>query len=84
MKNYLNTLLSEKGISQERIIEVEGPEWGTNFITVSAVVDFIDSLDAINKANVKAKFIQIDFFNGDIMHFMNYIAKGMTMKLTQE
>ena len=79
MKNYLNTLLNEKGISTETVLEAQGFEWGTNFITVSAVVDFIDSLDAINKANVKAKFIRIDFLNGDIMHFMNYIAKGMAI-----
>jgi|TARA_B110000240_G_scaffold183952_1_gene218114 hypothetical protein len=79
MKNYLNTLLNEKGISTETVLEVQGADWGTNFIPVSSVLEFINNLDINTKAKIKANFIKIDFLNGDIMHFMNYIAKGMAI-----
>ena len=79
MKNYLNTLLNEKGISTETVLEVQGSDWGTNFIPVSSVLEFINNLDINTKAKIKANFIKIDFLNGDIMHFMNYIAKGMAI-----
>ena len=79
MKNYLNTLLSEKGISTEKVLEVEGGEWGTNFIPVSTVGDFINNLDAQTQSKIKANFIKIDFYNGDVMNFINYIAKGMAI-----
>ena len=75
METYLKTLLLEKGISQETIIEVEGPEWGTNFIPLSAVVDFLSSLDSEAQKKAKNTLIQIDFKNGDLMHFFTYIAK---------
>ena len=77
MKNYLNTLLSEKGISQERIIEVEGPEWGTNFIPLKIVVDFLDSAPVQIQKKAKNTLIKIDFKNGDVMHFFTYIAGWM-------
>ena len=79
MKNYLNTLLNEKGISTETVLEVQGADWGTNSIPVSSVLEFINNLDINTKAKIKANFIKIDFLNGDIMHFMNYIAKGMAI-----
>ena len=53
MKNYLNTLLSEKGISQERVLEVEGPEYGTNFIPVGCVVEYILTSGSENQKQVR-------------------------------
>ena len=76
---YLNTLLNEKGISTETVLEVEGAEWGMNFIPVSSVLEFINNLDIDTQAKIKANFIKIDFLNGDVMHFINYIAKGMAI-----
>lgn len=84
MKNYLNTLLNEKGISQERILEVEGGEWGINFIPVSVIVDYINDLDATTQAKIKHTLFKIDFYNGNIMHFMDYIAKGITSGIIKE
>jgi hypothetical protein len=75
MKTYLNTLLKEKGISQETIIEVQGQEWGTNFIPLSIVIDFLSNANKTTQLNAKNNLIKIDFYNGDIMHFFTYIAK---------
>ena len=75
MKNYLNLLILEKGISNETIIEVEGPEWGLNFIPLQIVLDFLISTDKETQAKAKKNLMKIDFHNGDVMHFFKYIAK---------
>lgn len=79
MRNYLNTLLEEKGISQERVLEVTGSEWGTNFMPISVVVDFLSNLDTNTQKKVKDTFVKIDFHNGDIVDFLKYIAKGIAI-----
>lgn len=75
MRTYLNTLLEEKGISQETIIEAQGKEWGTNFIPVAAVVDFLSNADKATQEKAKSTLIKIDFHNGDVMHFLTYVAE---------
>tara|TARA_R110000744_G_scaffold104220_1_gene199642 strand:+ start:5797 stop:6114 length:318 start_codon:yes stop_codon:yes gene_type:complete len=79
MLNYLNTLISEKNLNIDQIIEVEGAQWGTNFIPLSSVVEFIDAQDANVQNKIKSNLIKIDFYNGDVMHFFTYIAKGMAI-----
>ena len=79
MKKYLNTLLEEKGISQERVLEVNGSEWGTNFMPISVIVDFLSNLDKETQKKVKNTFVKIDFHNGDIVDFLNHIAKGIAI-----
>jgi hypothetical protein len=79
MRKYLNTLLEEKGISQERVLEVTGSEWGTNFMPISVVVDFLSNLDTNTQKKVKDTFVKIDFHNGDIVDFLKYIAKGIAI-----
>lgn len=79
MRKYLNTLLEEKGISQERVLEVTGSEWGTNFMPISVIVDFLSNLDKETQNKVKNTFVKIDFHNGDIVDFLNHIAKGIAI-----
>tara|TARA_R100000935_G_scaffold25122_1_gene44808 strand:- start:206 stop:442 length:237 start_codon:yes stop_codon:yes gene_type:complete len=73
--NYLNTLISEKGLSRETIIEVEGKDWGMNFIPLGIVVDFINDSGDSNKSKAINNLTMIDFKGGDVMHFFKYIAK---------
>ena len=79
MRTYLNTLLEEKGISQERVLEVTGSEWGTNFMPISVIVDFLSGLDAETQNKVKTTFVKIDFHNGDVVDFLTHIAKGIAI-----
>jgi hypothetical protein len=71
---YFRTLLNEKNISLETVIEVEGKEWGVNFIPVEVVIDFMESRDAATQKKMRNTLIKIDFQNGDIMHFIKYVA----------
>jgi len=75
MRNYLNTLLEEKGIDQETILEVQGEEWGLNLIPVAAVVDYLVSCPRDIQAEVRKTLVNIDFHNGNVLGFFEHVAK---------
>jgi hypothetical protein len=80
MRNYLETLISEKGLDLEgTIIEVEGQDWGLNIIELGAVVDYIMASGPANQAQVKDTLVKIDFHNGDVMHFFKHVASFMAI-----
>ena len=75
---YLELLIGEKaGISMDTVIEVEGADYGTNFIPLECVVEYILSSGAANQAAVKSTLVKIDFANGDVMHFFKHVASFM-------
>lgn len=75
---WLDTFISEKGIVVEQVLEVNGPS-GANFIPVACVIEQIKAFDANTQAMVKTRLVQIDFKNGDVMHFIKYIAAKMAI-----
>ena len=78
MRNYLETLVEEKGLDLEAtIIEVEGENWGLNIIPLGAIVDFILTSGEANQKAVKNTLVKIDFANGDVMHFFKHVASFM-------
>ena len=78
MRNYLETLIEEKGLDLEgTIIEVEGKDWGMNMIPLGCVVDFIMSSGKDSQMSVKNTLVKIDFHNGDVMHFFKHVASFM-------
>jgi len=46
-------------------------------MTVGNVVEFMLGLSKDDQEAIKKKLVQIDFFNGDVMHFLKFIARGM-------
>ena len=78
MKNYLNALISEKGLNTEATIEVEGNS-GTNFIPLGVVIEHILIANSTEQAQIKNTLVKIDFHNGDVMHFFKHVAKFMAI-----
>ncbi len=76
MENYLNDLISEKGLNKETIIEVEGAS-GTNFIPLGVVVEHILIVNSTEQAKITKTLVKIDFHNGDVMHFFTYLAQAI-------
>lgn len=74
---WLDTLIEEKGIDLEEIIEVEGPEYGTNFIPVGVVVEHIKTTSPEEKEKIKNVIVLIDFKNGDVVHFLKHLAGAL-------
>ena len=72
---YFRTLLNEKNISLDTVLEVEGADYGTNFIPVECVVEFMENADRATQTKMRNTLIQIDYKNGNVLHFITYIAK---------
>ena len=72
---YFRTLLNEKGIDLQTVLEVEGKEWGVNFIPVEVVVEFMETRSIETQKKMRNNLTKIDFHNGDILHFFTYVAK---------
>ena len=74
MKAYLETLLKEKGISLDTVLEAEGNDWGTNFIPMRTIIEFMVAQPKETQNKMKSNLVKIDFHAGDIMHFFQYTA----------
>lgn len=77
---WLDTFMSEKGIDMEEVIEVDGSEeWGTNYIPVGVVIEHMKIASSQEQAQIKSIFVQIDFKNGDVMHFIHHLARAIAI-----
>ena len=72
MKNYLVTLIEEKGQSVENTIKIDG-HFG---LTWEMLIDYIENAPQYHK-QIKDTLVKIDFLNGDIFHYLTYLANGM-------
>ncbi len=71
-------MIEEKGICLEtNLLESEG-HFG---LTIQMLIDFIASMPAEIVGKIKNTFSQIDFQNGDVMHYINHLATGMVAAL---
>jgi hypothetical protein len=77
MKEYLINLLTEKGIIQdiEEVIPVFEDNQFFGF-THEMMIDFICSQDKATQETIRKNFVKIDFQNGDVAHFYDYLKDG--------
>lgn len=72
---FVRRMIEEKGLMEETIEVREGGM--LHIIEMPALVEFIEN---ITDKDMKQKIIHtlsiIDFKNGDVMHYMNHLAKG--------
>lgn len=76
MKKYLEALITEKGISLEAEIKLDG-HFG---LTWQMLVDFIVKAKAYHK-QIRMTLVKIDFLNGDVFNYLNHLANGMVKSL---
>lgn len=76
-EEWIDTFVSEKGLDQDHHFEVEGEEWGTNFIPLAAVICDIKLASHDDQMRIKAMLIKIDFRNGNVMDYFKGIAQAM-------
>ena len=80
MKNYLETLLTEKNIDLEETIVIETT---TNFDHIYTYQTLIEDIVEMTKDNkqmqqkIRMTFVKIDFLNGDVTHYFKHIAQGI-------
>ena len=77
-ETMIRTLLSEKGISTEHTFEIKSEGmFGNHFVPIEVVIEFILSLDRPTQEQIVKTLVMIDFKNGNVLHFLEYITKGM-------
>ena len=72
---YLERFFSEKEIDS-KILEVEG-ENGMNFMPVEVVIEHIMAAPNNEKKKIADKLRRIDFQNGNVMDFLEHLAKAI-------
>ena len=78
IEDYLTTLLSEKGISLDHVFEIKSDTlFGNHYVPMEVVIEFIGSLSKHTQNEIREVLVKIDFNNGNILHFIEYITKGM-------
>ncbi len=77
MKTYLQNLTSEKNLNLDFTFEVEGANWGVNFIPLNVVIENILIASKQEQSEIKDTLVKIDFHNGDVMHFFAHLAVAL-------
>jgi hypothetical protein len=73
---YIDTLIEEKGIDTETAFEFEN-ENGFNLMTYAVVVNYIKNTSKQNQEKIKKTLTIIDFKNGKIEDFIEFLGKGI-------
>jgi hypothetical protein len=75
MKRYLADLLTEKGITNDIYNDMDID--GHIGLTYAMQIDFICSMPKAMQDKVRNNFVMIDFKNGDVKHFWDFLTTGM-------
>ena len=77
-KSYFRKLIEEKGLEDE-IIEVDHNNT-THLIEMTVLIELMEKASPKEKKFIHDTLFRIDFLNGDIMHFLNHLAKSYVIE----
>lgn len=75
---WLNTLIEEKEIDREQILEVEGAS-GINMMPLSYVLENIKWCPKKEQQGIQTMLVKIDFVNGDIVDYFKHLAQALAI-----
>ena len=75
-KKYLKTFFEEKNIPFQ-IFTITDIHNNTHYIDTNVVIENILSTTSTEQAQIAMILRKIDFKNGDVNHFLKYLAYGM-------
>jgi len=75
-QSFFRTMADEKGILNNQI-EVTDDYGFKHYMTAEVVIEAIENAPASEQKAIKDIFSKIDFMNGDLMHFIEHLAKGL-------
>jgi len=73
---YFKDFFEEKSNIDDEFV-VEDSKGQTHIFMKDQVLEEILAMDNSTKKKIRTKFVQIDFKNGDINHFIKYMLKGL-------
>lgn len=74
-EKWLRTFIEEKGLDLDSEFTVEHRN-NTHFITLGFLIEVILKASKKEQEQIQNIIVQIDFKNGDVMHFFNHLAHG--------
>lgn len=72
MRKYLTALIEEKGRGLDDEIKIDGHIGFTYQILIDCIEDVPQFHDEI-----KTKLVEIDFKNGDVFHYLDFLANAV-------
>jgi hypothetical protein len=77
--DWLDTFVDEKGLDPNHLFDfvVDGQ---AHIFALAVVIEYIKNVDRATKRTIKKNIVYIDFKNGDVMHFFEYMAKGIAQQ----
>lgn len=81
MPSYLENLITEKGVDTYKDINLEGFEGHIGF-TYEVLIQNICALRAEDQITIRATLSAIDYLNGDVFHFLHFLAKGFMQQVS--
>lgn len=75
-RQWIDTFLREKGLSTEHMFDYNDDD-GFATVSLGAIVDAVCASNETVKELVKHKLVQIDFRNGDVLHFFRYLGANL-------
>lgn len=77
MASYFRTMIEEKGLLDNKIkVEVKGV---THFMEVIQIIQLIENTSNGEQKTIKDTFCKIDFQNGDLMHYITFLARAFIL-----
>lgn len=77
---WIDTFVSEKGLDTAHVFTVDTDDiWERHFIPLAVVIEAAKGAGAAEQAQIKQTFVMIDFKNGDVMHFFEFLARGLAL-----
>lgn len=82
-KDWFNTFIDEKELNREHVFKIKH-EGTLHLMEFENLVDSILALPAEYQKKIKDKIVKIDFINGDVLHYLKYVAEGLVKYKTSE
>ena len=76
---WLDVFVEEKGLDVNHYFTKSGEKWGDNLIPLSVVIEAAKTASSNEQHRIKEVLVKIDFKNGDVMHFFDYLAGGLAI-----
>ena len=77
--NWLDTFISEKNINLDESFEVEGPNYGTNYMRIINVIHAIKETSCDEQSAIKNQLVKLDFYNQPIEPFIKHLAQAIAL-----
>ena len=75
---WLDTLISEKNIDTDQMLEIEGPS-GINYMPLSIVIDAIKSAPKHEQIGIRNMIVRIDFANRSVVDYFKHLARALAV-----